>query len=345
MLRRRRDGPRARYFVAALYLAVGVLAPRAVLLAANCTLVGQVTLESGGTVGTLVSLQLELPTGEVVKKLIAGPDGRFEFLGLNNVLYRVRASTPGFEIAVKDADFNGPINEINLRIIMLPLRTPTTAPPLARSDERAPKKARKEFSRGSRALRENELDEARTHLEKAVEYFPCYARAQTDLALVYVRGNNVSSAEAALRKSIACDADFLDAYGWLAMVLNGTGHYAESQRILGEALRRAPDSWNLHYLLGEACSGLNQYDRAKEEYFKVRSLNPSPPAELHARLADLFHKMRDYDNAYAEMQAYLSADPQGRFAERTRTLMGEMLSFGLVHPAQTGPPPASLPKD
>lgn len=278
-------------------------------------------------------------------KQITGPDGRFAFHDLDNVRYRLRASAPGFEIAIKEADFNGPINEINLRIILRPLKHRKAIPPVALSDTQAPRKARKEFSRGRRALKEDKLDEAQKHFENAVGDFPCYARAQTDLALVYVRGENVSSAEAALRKSISCDADFLEAYGWLAVVLNGTGRYIESQRILKEALRRAPNSWKFHYLLGEACSGLDQYDRAKEEFFKVRSLNSSPPAELHARLADLFHKMHEYDKAYAEMQAYLSAEPQGRFAERTRALMGEMISSGLVHPGQTGPPSSSPPKD
>lgn len=333
MLRRRRFGLRARYFAGAFCVAVCALAPPAAL--ATATILGQVTSEGGGPLGVLVKVQVELPTGSLVKQVVAGPDGRFEFTGLDQTVYRVRAMAQGFEPEVREANFEGPINEIVLHIALSPIRQRKAAPPVARSDKQASRKARKEFARGRRALKEKKLDEARTHLENAVQDFPCYARAQTDLALIYVRDKNVSSAETALRKSISCDADYTEAYGWLAMVLNGTGRYTESKEVLGEGIRRAPDSWNFHYLLGEAFAGLNQFGKAKEQYLKVRSLNPNAPAELRARLADLFHKIGDYQDAYTEMQGYLRADPQGRFAGRFRALMEEMVSSGQVHPDAT----------
>src|SRR5512143_3772817 len=150
MLLRRHNGLRAGHIISAFCLAMCALAPPDAL--SSATLVGQVTAEGGGAVGTMVRVQVELPTGDLVKQMIAGPDGRFEFLGLDQTVYRVRAIAPGFETAVREANFNGPINEIALHIVLLPERPHKIAPPVALSDERASRKARKEFSRGSKAL-------------------------------------------------------------------------------------------------------------------------------------------------------------------------------------------------
>jgi tetratricopeptide (TPR) repeat protein len=159
---------------------------------------------------------------------------------------------------------------------------------------------------------------------------------------VLVLQSKVPEAEASLKKSIACDGGFIEAYTRLAMLLNGTKRYPESEKILEEGLRRAPSSWNLYYQLGATHSSEGQLEKAVEDYLKARSLNPAAPSELHVRLADLYHRMKAYDRAYAEMQAYLRDDPNGRYADRTRAVMHEMESSGLVHTFDT-PPPHSQP--
>jgi tetratricopeptide (TPR) repeat protein len=207
----------------------------------------------------------------------------------------------------------------------------------ALTDEAAPRKARKEYEKGSRALKERNLNEARVHLEKATEEYPCFARAQTDLGLTLALLNNVPTAEAALKKSISCDADYLEAYSRLGMLLESNKRHAESEKILEEGIRRSPNSWDLHYQLAATYSGLEQYGKAEEEYLKVRSLNPAPPAELHVRLADLYYRRKEYGKSYGEMQAYLSEEPNGRFATRTKVVMEEMKSSGKVRSAETQP--------
>jgi tetratricopeptide (TPR) repeat protein len=305
------------------------------------TLAGEVSAERGGTVGAQVSLQLETENGNVVDQRIVGSDGRFEFPDLSNQLYHLRVTAPGFQTVTKDADLNGARHFVHINVVLVPLtktQTPNTDLP-ALSDERAPRKARKEYEKGSRALEEGNLTEAKKHLEKAVEEFPCYARAQTDLALAEIEQHHAAPAEAALRKSLKCDADYLKAYERLGILLNSTQRYAEGEKVLQEGLRRAPDSWNLHYQLAAAYYGLGQYSQAEKEYSQVRSLNSTPPPELHVRLADLYHRLKEYDRAYWEMQAYLDQAPNGFYAARTRTVMQEMKASGLVHSAPDSPSP------
>jgi len=307
---------------------------------AAVTLVGKVSVRSGEYNGPLFTLKLEDADGSLVdQRTTGGSDARFEFDGLTRSQFRLQVDAPGFQPQTKDVDLTGPRDTVFIDVVLLPLAKPTHAASdlPALTDESAPKKARREYEKGARALQKQKLAEAMLHYEKAVADYPCYARAQTDLARALVLQNKIPEAEAALRKSIACDGGFLDAYIKLAIILNGTNRYSESEKVLDEGLRLAPSSWNLYYQLGVTHSGLGEFDKAEADYLRVRSLNPAAPSELHVRLADLYHRMKAYDKAFAEMQAYLRDDPNGRFAARTRAVMQEMESSGLIRAARTSP--------
>jgi len=307
---------------------------------AAVTLVGKVRAQSGEYNGPLVTLKLEDADGSLIdRRTTGGSDDRFEFDGLTRSQFRLQVDAPGFQPQTKEVDLTGPRNTVFIDVVLLPLAKATQpASDLpALTDESAPKKARHEYEKGGRALQKQKPGEAILYYQKAVAEYPCYARAQTDLARALVLQNKISEAETALRKSIACDGGFLDAYIKLAIILNGTNRYSESKKVLDEGLRLAPSSWNLYYQLGVTHSGLGEFDKAEADYLKVRSLNLAAPSELHVRLADLYHRMKAYNKAYAEMQAYLLDDPNGRLAARTRAVMQEMESTGLVRAARTPP--------
>ena len=305
------------------------------------TLTGKVTTPSGELNDTLVNLKLENVDGSLVGQETVDPNGRFEFDGLTRSQFRLRADAPGFQPFEQDVDLTGPRDNVYVDLVLMPL-TQCAHPASELSsltDESAPKKARHEYEKGNRAFQEQKLDEAELHFKKAVTEYPCYARAQTDLARVWVLQSHLPEAEAALKKSISCDGGYLQAYTRLAMVLNGTKRYPESEKVLEDGLRRAPSSWNFYYQLGATHSGMGKLEEAEADYLKVRSFNPVPPTELHVRLADLYHRMRAYDKAYGEMQAYLKDDPNGRFAARTRAVMHEMEFSGVIHSVQNQPHP------
>jgi hypothetical protein len=66
------------------------------------------------------------------------------------------------------------------------------------------------------------------------------------------------------------------------------------------------------------CEG--QYGKAEEEWLRFLSINSAPPAGLHAKLAAACLQTGARDKAYSEMQAYLHADPNGRFASQFRAM-------------------------
>jgi tetratricopeptide (TPR) repeat protein len=300
------------------------------------TLEGWVHTENGQTIPSGVVIRLATAEGLMVVQQSPSSAGQFEFGGLAKIAYHLTVTADGFQPYEQELDLSHSGDKAILTVYLTPLKGTKQAsselPTL--TDSKAPRKARKEFEKGERALGDKNFSEARAHFEKAVEEYPCYARAQTDLALALTTQRDRPHAEAALKKAIECDPDFVDAYSQLGWFLNGEKRFVESAAVLQEGLRRSPSAWQFYYQLGVAHYGLGDYNKAEEEYLKTESLNTEPPAEIHVKLADVYFKKSAFAKAYSEMESYLHAEPSGRFAAKIRELMKQLESAGLVHTAQ-----------
>ncbi len=295
---------------------------------------GRVRTENGKTLPHVALVRLETSEGMSVGSQPTDTDGNFRFDGVRKIPYRLVVTADGFRPAQNDVDLSQRAGTAFVDIYMTPETPSRTQVPIARTDDMAPKKARKHFKKGLEALQAKNLGKARTEFESAVKEFPCYARAQTNLGLVLSSREQFGPAEAALRQAISCDADFLDAYALLGQLLTAERRFAESQKVLSEGIRRSPNAWQFHYHLAAALAGQGRYQLAEQEYLETQSLNTSPPKEFHARFADLYLKAHVYDKAYSQMQEYLQVDPDGRFAPRIRKIMREMQAAG-VHASTT----------
>jgi tetratricopeptide (TPR) repeat protein len=296
---------------------------------------GRVRTENGRTLPHVAWVRLETSEGMNVASQPTGPDGDFHFDSVRKIPYRLVVTAKGFQTVQKDVDLSERAGTAFVDVYMTAQTVARAQPPLARTDDMAPKEARKHFKKGIEALQARNLRKARTELEAAVKEFPCYARAQTSLALVLSSQKLGVPAEAALHKAISCDADFLDAYALLGQLLTAEKRFAESQKVLSEGIRRSPNAWQFHYHLAAALAGQEKYRLAEQEYRQTELLNTSPPKEFHARFADLYLKEHAYEKAYSQMQEYLEADPDGRFATRIRQIMREMKAAGVAASAAT----------
>jgi tetratricopeptide (TPR) repeat protein len=319
-------------------LALGLLC--AVTLSGQNTvkLVGRVLTEQGQALTSGVSLRLEAEDGALVAQQTTDSSGHFEFDDVAKHRYRLSATAEGFQPLEQNLDLT---QAADTSVVSLLLRAASGAKSPAGgisslTDTSAPKRARKEHEKGIRAAHSGDLPVARTHLENAVSEYPCYARAQTALAWVLIEQHDFAPAEAALRRGIECDRGFPTAYTELAQLLNAQRRFAESEELMQKGLRYWPDQWQFHYQLGAAHLGLGQYAKAEQEFLRVQSLNPAPPPEFHVKLADLYTATGTYAKAYAEMKAYLQAEPEGHFAARIKGIMKQMESSGAVQVGDHG---------
>jgi tetratricopeptide (TPR) repeat protein len=263
----------------------------------------------------------------------ANADGQFEFESVRSNACLLRVSAEGFQTFQQRLDemtFSQYRTFINVALTPVGQIESEEAAPAVLTDQKAPEKARDELVKGVQALLKEKYSDARTHFEKAIAVYPCYARAQTELAIVLIPSGNFTRAESALRKSIQCDSGYHQARLVLGQLLNMQKRFGESEKTLREAIRLAPSWWELYYQLGIADFGLGEYAKAAEEYEEVLSFNPAPPSSYYARAADAYLARKTYDKAYAMMQDYLRIDPQGRFAEKIRTTIQQMEAEGVL---------------
>jgi tetratricopeptide (TPR) repeat protein len=300
---------------------------------------GRVQAVNGRAIPTTVTLKLVTVAGEAVSETAATTDGQFQFSSLPHIAYILTVSAEGFEAVQQVADLGRSGGKITLNIILQP--APKAPPPIMASetltDTQAPKTARKEFEKGEEALAKKDFNAARAHLTKAVKEFPCYARAQTELAMFLAAQGENAEAETPLKKALECDPGYADPYLQLGMVYNSEKNFLASLAEFAEGIRHAPSAWQFYYQMGIAHYGLHHFSDAEQDLLKARSFAPPQQEDIQVKLADVYLKEGQYDKAYAEMRTYLAANPQGRFAGKIKDIMQQMASSGAVHPVQSLP--------
>lgn len=333
-----------------------VVIPLAALLVTLCqsahaqaerelTLEGRVRTNQGIALPGSVSVQLQTDSGMDVAQQLATPEGQFSFPSVPKSIYIILVAANGFEPYRKTLDLTLTGDFYFLDVYLTPINPQerTHSIPPSRTDSEAPRKARKEEAKGAKALAQKKFAAAKTHLEKAVKIFPCYARAQASLALVMVQDHHLSAAEAALRKGIHCDPDFVNSYSELGQILTSEKRYREGKTVLQQGIRRAPAAWQFYYLMGVADLGIGQLAQAETELLKVKDFNTNPPSELYVRLSDVYLDQQEYPKAYKAFQDYLQADPHGKYAEKIRTSMQRMLAAGVLKTPAAMIPPSPKP--
>jgi len=306
----------------------------------NVVLAGQVRSSDGYAIRSGVIVNLETLEHVPIVTTHANADGQFEFERLPSNACFLRVSAQGFQTFQQRLD---ELRVSQFRTFINVFLTPVDqsereeAAPAVLTDRQAPEKARDELVKGVQALLKEKYSDARTHFEKAIAVYPCYARAQTELAILLISSGDFTPAESALRKSIQCDSGYHQARLVLGQLLNMQKRFGESEKTLREAVRFAPSSWELYYQLGIADFGLGEYAKAAEEFEEVLSFNPAPPSYCYARAADAYLAQKTYDKAYAMMQDYLRIDPQGRFAEKMRATIQKMEAEGVLSKSRENP--------
>lgn len=173
---------------------------------------GQVHTANGSPLPLDITVRLEAAEEVSVTQQYVGANGKFEFDNLKGGLYRLTVTAKGYKTATQDVDMHYFASRYP-NIYLVQQDTKETAAPSSHTvpstDLAAPKNARKEYEKGHRSLQSGNFEEARSHLEKAVAEYPCYARALASLGVALSMQHQFAPAESALRKSMACDSGFL----------------------------------------------------------------------------------------------------------------------------------------
>lgn len=305
----------------------------------DANLNGQVRTDEGLAVKN-ATVKLETEEGELVQEQPTTTAGQFFFNNIPKAMYVLTVTAEGFETYQQTFNMGEGANQYDISVSLTPAGKPVQAKtePPALSDAQAPKEAKRDYDKAEKAISSRKYGEARKQLKSAVDQYPCYAKAQTKLGLIMSQQKDYRDAEAAFRKSISCDAGYLDAYLELGQLLNAEKRFAEAGPILEQGLRQSPASWQFYYEAGVGQYGLGHYDVAMQQFEKAKALTAQPSADLDVKLADVYVKENSFQKAYASMQEYLKLEPEGAFAPRIKTIMKQMESSGVLQARAPVPP-------
>ena len=160
----------------------------------------------------------------------------------------------------------------------------------------------------------NRLDQARTRVEQLAAEQPGSAQLQYLLGQSYRTGSqqqqaDAARAEAALRRAIELDADFMPAYTALAEIYFGTQQPDRAIDQYKKIAERRPDDFVAIRNIGLIEAGRGQHDLAAEYYRRVLAIRPDEPVAAN-NLAALYG---EHGKGNAEEAMRLGQDVVRRF--------------------------------
>lgn len=203
-----------------------------------------------------------------------------------------------------------------------------------------PSGARKEFEKGDKDLRNNKLNSATEHLEKAVAEYDMYASAWNELGGLYAAAHQTEKARQAFAKAIAADPKYIPPYVHLANLQLTNQEYEDALNTSGKALDLDPNIQLANFIQALADFRLNRLDAAEKIALEAQKAPPPIYPQWHALLADIFLEKKELPGAAEQMRAYLKESPKGPLAPQMKKSLEQIESAGTAAESDTKPSPA-----
>jgi tetratricopeptide (TPR) repeat protein len=268
-----------------------------------------------------VTVEIFASGGRVKPSVMSGTNGEFRFNELHAGDYSIVATKSGYETAT-------------LSVAVLLGSSPSVTISLRKSDSSKPAastktisvhqlsvpgKAREAFNNGQRLLQKDEQPaKAIVEYQRAIQLFPSYYEAYTEIAVADYRLNKFQDSEAALQKAVDLSANkYLDPLVLLAELYNDQRRFHEAEPLARQAVALDDSSWHVHFVLGRALVGLQRGDEAEISASKSRDLNPDN-SQVYLLLANAHMLQHHYFAVVKDFDAYLKLEPQGPQSENIR---------------------------
>ncbi len=162
------------------------------------------------------------------------------------------------------------------------------------------------------AMEAEDLERAHAVLVEAQSLFPGHAGPDSTyplLAALFLKRGNTPAAVDQLKRSIAIDADDLDAHRRLAELQLKNGDPQAAAETIDRALLIQPFDATLYRTLAEIRESRDEWRQAAAAREAVVALDPSDPAEERYLLARAHHRAGEYGEAKREVLGALEVAP------------------------------------
>lgn len=219
-----------------------------------------------------------------VGQLMVRNDGSLEVTNLAAGTYEFRVLSPHGQILAKTLWQVPASRDVE---IQLPGESAGAGGPVSlyRLSHKVPEKARKNWQRSAKAVREGKVDVARELLDEAIEVDPEYADALHARGVMALQAQDVPSARSLLTKAAVLDDGNAEFQADAAVATYLAEASPQAEEMARTALRVDPENQKAHYVLG--LSLIRQGKRGDEVMRSLRTAAPKYPraGEILNRLA------------------------------------------------------------
>jgi hypothetical protein len=232
---------------------------------------------------------------------------------------KVRASVTGFRSSEVDIAYlmRGDANVVTL--VLHPVAR-IEGQTTSRTSAQAPPTARSAFDKAGRAIYKQRWEEAIKQLRKAVEIYPEYAEAWSDLGNSYAEREQTGEARGAYRRAISIDAKFVNPYLGLAQAAMHERNWQEMAEVTAVILKLNRYDFPAAYAYDAmAHLNLNELNTAEEsarEGLKIDNAGDIP--KLHHLLGVVLMRKHDFPVAVEHLRQYLQGAPNAPDADFVR---------------------------
>jgi tetratricopeptide (TPR) repeat protein len=191
---------------------------------------------------------------------------------------------------------------------------------------RVPDKAKRLLYEGQNQLRNGHDAKAKGYIDSALRIAPNYAEALTARGVIKLAEERPADALQDFNRAIRADRDNGLAYLGMGCALNQLYRFDDALPYLDRGSEFFPLSWQSAFETSRAWLAKHEYEIALQQVNRADSLSHS------AKVSSGIHMVRGYsllglkrfEEASAELQAYLSAEPDGEVSTAVRDTLATL---------------------
>ena len=176
---------------------------------------------------------------------------------------------------------------------------------------KAPEPAKKAFGKGAVAMTNEKWADAQKNFERAVEIYPDYAAAWSDLGEVYHHQSNPKEARTAWEHAVQADPDYVKPYVQLARLALEEHRMEDAANIADRAIKLNPVEFPSIYFYDAAANyNLKHFDVAERSARRAIELDANREIpRAHLLLGSALAARGDRTGALEHMRKYLELSP------------------------------------
>lgn len=235
----------------------------------------------------------------------------------------LRAQVAGYRSQVVPLANRRPMDPPDVGIILLHRLGASEGTTVSATSLQAPKDAKKAFDKGVDSMKKKKPEEAVKSFEKAVELYPKYATAWTELGRIQAVKGDAEAARKSFEASVAADPKFVQPYLEMAMIDWKGEKWAQVADLTEKVIKLdAFDYPQAHFMNALSNYYLKNMEAAEKSAREAVRLDTRKQFLTTMRLLGvILAQKQDYSGAAEQFKAYLSANPK---ASDAATVQGQL---------------------